>query len=58
MSEIGQHVFGQINNFSTSPETAAYSILRDGWSELSGIESASAAQDKIGEAAEEMGIEL
>jgi len=70
MSEIGKHVFGKVNDYSFSPEVAAKSALSEGYSKFTALVAklnrednadwklASAAQDIIGDAAEEMGMPL
>lgn len=69
MSQIGKHIFGKVNEFSFSPEVAAKSILREGYSQFTAIiakltfgsdefTAANAAQDKISDEAEKMGFEI
>jgi len=70
LSEIGRHVVGKINDFAFSPEIAARSELREGYSRFTAIvaqlraannpdwSAASDAQDLISDAAEQMGFEI
>ena len=65
MSDIGKHTLGQVGQFNVSKETAAQSILKEGYSKFTShisllgtnhpqYPAASAAQDKISDAHERL----